>query len=80
VFDALTSRRPYKAALPFEQSVSILEQGRDRHFDGGLLDAFLKMAPALYQRYAGREDENIKRELEAMARPYFRAGLDTLVY
>jgi HD-GYP domain-containing protein (c-di-GMP phosphodiesterase class II) len=80
VFDALTSRRPYKGPLTFEESVSILEKGRDRHFDAKLLDAFLAIARGLYQGYAGREDEGIKRELEAMARPYFRAGLDTLAY
>ena len=33
-----------------------------------------------YQRYAGREGNDIKRELETMARAHFRAGLDTLVY
>jgi HD-GYP domain-containing protein (c-di-GMP phosphodiesterase class II) len=80
VFDALTSRRPYKQPFAYEESVTILEQGRGRHFDAALLDAFLAIAPELYRQYAGREDHGIKRELEDMARRQFHAGLDTLVY
>ena len=80
VFDALTSRRPYKAPMTYEASVAILQQGRGRHFDSALLDAFLKVAPALYERYGGREDDDVKRDLEAVARRHFRAGLDTLDY
>jgi putative two-component system response regulator len=41
VFDALTSVRVYKAAMSNEKSISILEEGRDTHFDGHVLDAFL---------------------------------------
>jgi HD-GYP domain-containing protein (c-di-GMP phosphodiesterase class II) len=80
VFDALTSRRPYKEPMTLEASIAILEQGRDRHFDGKLLDVFLAIAPELYGRYGGREDEAIKREVEAEARRHFRSGLDTLAY
>jgi hypothetical protein len=35
-----------------------------------LLAAFLKIAWVLYQRYARREGNGIKRELETMARPF----------
>ena len=80
VFDALTSRRPYKAPMTYEASVAILEQGRGRHFDSDLLGVFLKVAPELYERYGGREDDAVKRDLEAVARRHFRAGLDTLDY
>jgi response regulator RpfG family c-di-GMP phosphodiesterase len=40
VLDALCSRRPYKDPVNFEASVKILEQGRGRHFDPLVLDAF----------------------------------------
>ena len=33
VFDALTSKRPYKAAFTFEQAMKILEEGRGTQFD-----------------------------------------------
>jgi putative two-component system response regulator len=41
VFDALTSSRVYKRAFPLEKAVEIMREGRDEHFDGNLLDAFL---------------------------------------
>ncbi len=41
VFDALTSRRPYKEAFSFEKAVAIVREGRALHFDPRLLDLFL---------------------------------------
>ncbi|MEZ6057916.1 MAG: response regulator [Planctomycetaceae bacterium] len=40
VFDALSTRRPYKAPFPREQCFAILEEGRGTHFDPEVLDAF----------------------------------------
>ncbi len=41
VFDALTSKRVYKNALPVTAAIDILREGRGHHFDPGLLDIFL---------------------------------------
>jgi len=41
VFDALTSHRVYKAAMPAEEAIDILKAGRGSHFDPRLLDTFL---------------------------------------
>jgi putative two-component system response regulator len=41
VFDALSSKRPYKPAFPLDKCFAMLEQGRGRHFDPRVLDAFL---------------------------------------
>jgi putative two-component system response regulator len=41
IFDALTSKRPYKAALSFEESIDIMKTSRWTHFDPKLLDHFL---------------------------------------
>lgn len=41
VFDALTSKRPYKEAFSVEKSLEIMKQGRGTHFDPMMLDAFL---------------------------------------
>ena len=41
VFDALISRRSYKAAMPPEQARAIMEAERGKHFDPDLLDVFL---------------------------------------
>jgi len=41
VFDALTTRRPYKEALSNGESIGIMTQGRGTHFDPDLFDIFL---------------------------------------
>jgi len=41
VFDALTTERPYKKALPVAGALAILEAERGSHFDPACLDAFL---------------------------------------
>jgi putative two-component system response regulator len=40
VFDALSSRRPYKPSFPRTKCLAILEEGRGTHFDPKVLDAF----------------------------------------
>lgn len=41
VFDALISRRVYKQPMPIEQARDIIAEGRGRHFDPDVVDAFL---------------------------------------
>ena len=41
VFDALSSARPYKLAFSFDRCFDIIEEGRGKHFDPTLVDAFL---------------------------------------
>jgi putative two-component system response regulator len=40
VFDALTSDRVYRAALPIKSAIEMMQDERGRHFDPELLDAF----------------------------------------
>jgi putative two-component system response regulator len=47
VYDALCSERPYKRAMPEEQALQIMEEGRGKHFDPTVLDAFLESLPRL---------------------------------
>ncbi len=42
VFDALTSRRPYKDPYPIDKTLSIIREERGRHFDPDLTDLFIK--------------------------------------
>jgi putative two-component system response regulator len=42
VYDALISKRVYKAAMTHEQAMAIMVKGRGSHFDPDLLDAFLQ--------------------------------------
>lgn len=46
-YDALTTTRAYRAALPVEEARRILRDGSGRHFDPGLVAAFLRLLPGL---------------------------------
>ncbi len=39
VFDALTSKRPYKSAFGFEESINYIIEGSGRHFDPKIIDS-----------------------------------------
>lgn len=41
VFDALSTKRPYKPAFPTDRCFAIMEEQRGKHFDPTVLDAFL---------------------------------------
>jgi len=43
VFDALTTKRPYKEPFAVDRSFNILREGRERHFDPAALDAFFEV-------------------------------------
>lgn len=49
VFDALTSKRPYKEAWPPERALELLEQERGRHFDPVVIDAFRNSLPRILE-------------------------------
>lgn len=71
VFDALTSRRPYKKPFSFEKAMDIIIAGRGNHFDPAFVDAFEKIALPLFDTYARREDDTLKTELAALVKTYF---------
>ncbi|NNG25244.1 response regulator [Telluria aromaticivorans] len=55
VFDALTSKRPYKKAWTEEDALAFLREQRGRHFDPALVDLFLEQIDAVrtvQQRWA----------------------------
>ncbi len=43
VYDALISKRVYKAPMPHDEAVAIIMKGRGQHFDPEVLDAFLEV-------------------------------------
>jgi HD-GYP domain-containing protein (c-di-GMP phosphodiesterase class II) len=79
VFDALTSRRPYKNALSCAEALDILTRGRGKHFDPTIVDTFAAMASSLHERYANRSGRELSAELIDVAWKYFHSGTDTLV-
>ena len=79
MFDALTSRRPYKEPLSFDETMQILDSGRGNHFDPELLDAFCEIAQGLYDTYSGRDDSKPKERLESMTEEYFKRNVADLL-
>ncbi len=63
VFDALTSKRPYKEAMSIEKALAIMEDGRDAHFDGKVLDVGIKVLPPMCETFRTLPDD----EVEAIA-------------
>ena len=60
VFDALSTRRPYKSAISFEKCFLIMEQNRGSHFDPNALDAFFRRKSDVvrtFQEYAYDTEE-----------------------
>ena len=47
VFDALSSRRPYKPPFPIDKCFEIIEEERGEHFDPAIVDAFLSQRQAI---------------------------------
>jgi len=49
VFDALSTKRPYKPAFPREKCFAILNEGRGTHFDPTVLDAFFRRSAEIIE-------------------------------
>jgi putative two-component system response regulator len=47
VYDALVNDRVYRKALPEEQALAIINEGRGTHFDPGVVDIFLGQLPEI---------------------------------
>lgn len=71
VFDALTSRRPYKEPLPLQTSLDMLRQGEGTHFDPALLDVFMQIAPALHSRFKQGNDHELMHEMHELVEFYW---------
>lgn len=73
VFDALTSKRPYKEPFSYEKSISIIEKGAGSHFDSAFVTAFLKISRPLYEQLSGNEKEDVLNDLlNQLIRYYFK--------
>ncbi len=58
VFDALTTKRPYKEAYGFDESIEIMRQGKGSHFDPEIFECFERNATsfkALYEKFFGEK-------------------------
>lgn len=71
VFDALTSKRPYKEPLTYNETMEILEAGRGSHFDPVVLDGFNFISKNIFDNVSQRFDDDLKKELSELISGYF---------
>lgn len=71
VFDALTSERPYKRALPLDQALEIMGTQMSGKLDPGLLRRWLEMAPGCLDAIGGAAIGDLQRELSGVVQRYF---------
>ncbi|HYL06452.1 MAG TPA: HD domain-containing phosphohydrolase [Thermoanaerobaculia bacterium] len=57
VFDAMTTARPYRSAIPTETVLEEMRLGRGRHFDPWLLDLFMARLPEVFALQARMREE-----------------------
>jgi putative two-component system response regulator len=57
VFDALTSKRPYKEAVPVDESMDIIRQGRGTLFDPQVVDVFFDAFREILDIREAHQDE-----------------------
>jgi HD-GYP domain-containing protein (c-di-GMP phosphodiesterase class II) len=69
VFDALTSRRPYKPPFSLDESLRLMAEESGKAFDPEYLDAFLLLAPDLHRIYAVAPEEFLVGELGKLVLP-----------
>lgn len=60
-FDAMTSDRPYRAALGFEEALHEVVRGRGGRYDPDVVDAFLQLPPEELRSLRARVDEGAPR-------------------
>jgi len=68
VYDALISRRVYKAGMPHDKAVQIISEGKATHFDPDMVDAFIELQDEfklIAATYAD-SDEDIDKKAEYM--------------
>lgn len=65
VFDALTSERPYRRALPLGKALGIMEKDRGLGLDTACLDALYRCVPELTAGYSPRQAVGLTQGLNA---------------
>jgi HD-GYP domain-containing protein (c-di-GMP phosphodiesterase class II) len=71
VFDALSSKRPYKDPMPFEQVMSALRKDAGGHFDPDIFAVFENMAGEIREILQESSETTARTLLEARIRMHF---------
>lgn len=76
VFDALTSKRPYKNAWPVEKAIEVIKQESGKHFEPQLVNIFIKILPKIMEikkGFEGSEREIITKEIKQI--PFIKINI-----
>lgn len=71
VFDALSSKRPYKSAMPFDAVIDILRKDTGSHFDPRVMSAFERVADEIREKLHDASEADARALLEAQIRKHF---------
>lgn len=74
VFDALTSKRPYKEAFPFREAMAIIKGQAGSHFDPRLVAVFEGIIEPLFELIGKSSDHEVERMLRMLIARYFLGG------
>lgn len=66
VFDALTSKRPYKEPFSYEKAINMLSESSGTHFDPLILKSFIKISKKLYNKTISKSHKQLKDELDGL--------------
>lgn len=71
VFDALTSRRPYKEPMPLDEAMAIVRSSAGTHFDPQLTGLFESIVDPLFAHVSAASDAEVEAMLHAIIARYF---------
>ncbi len=71
VFDALTSKRPYKEPYSVEYALKIMRNDVGSHFDPEIFDVFTREAKSVYENIAQYNEIELENMLHAIMQDYF---------
>lgn len=71
VFDALTSKRPYKAAMPLDEAMGIVREGAGSHFDPVLVQVFEGIVRERHAELQAASEEWLRTRLEKYLSNYY---------
>ena len=70
VFDALTSKRPYKEAFTFAHAMKLIQNESGKHFDPVIITSFLNIAESLWNGVANKHIDELEILLLEAVMPY----------
>lgn len=71
VFDALTSKRPYKEPIPLHKAIEIMQEESGTHFDSDIFEKFKNISSKLYEKASDANLKTLKRMLALEVGKYF---------